>query len=148
MERNRINSMYTVYNSLVELLHNILIGTKISKEEIFYSLFGIIVLDLIINKEDMVKNKEGIIYESLMSDNQLEDILCYLDIENIDKNNNGASIYATIRNKLAHGDYYLDKNYIIFNINDKECKVLLKQFVYYYLNLSKNLKCRFKENRF
>ena len=148
MEQKKINSIFTVYNSLVDLLHNILIQTPIIKEEIFYSLFGVIVLDLIINKETMVKNKEGIIYESLMSDDQLENILLYLDIENIDKDNNGASIYATIRNKLAHGDYYLDNNYIVFNINNKECKILLKHFVYYYIVLTDKLKCRFKENKF
>ena len=129
MEGKKINSIYTIYNSLVDLLHNILIGTEINEQSIFYSLFGIIVLDLVINKEDMVKNTEGIIYESKMSDNQLEDILNYLNIENIDKDNNGASIYATIRNKLAHGDYYLDKDYIMFNVNDKTCKVILKDFV-------------------
>lgn len=148
MEKKKINSIYTIYNSLIDLLHNILIDTEITKDEIFYSLFGIIVLDLIFNKEDMVKNKEGITYESVMSDTLLEDMLKHLNIENIDKNNNGASIYATIRNKLAHGDYYLDNNNIVFNVNNKECKVLIEDFVRYYMELTNILKCRYKENKF
>lgn len=144
----KINSIYTTYNSLINLLHNILIENKTTKEDIFYSLFGIIVLDLIFNKEDMVKNKEGIIYESIMSDNLLEDMLKHLNIENIDKKNNGASIYATIRNKLAHGDYFLDNNEIIFNVNNKKCKVSIENFVNYYMELTNILKCRYNENKF
>ena len=51
-----------------------------------------------------------------MSDNQLEEILKYLNIENIDENNNGATIYASIRNKFAHGDYFIENNKLVFNI--------------------------------
>ena len=60
--KKKINSVYKISNSLVNLLHNILIDENITKEEVFYSLFGVIVLDLIINKETMVKNTEGIKY--------------------------------------------------------------------------------------
>ena len=148
MENNRIVTIYPIYNSLVDLLHNILIGTKINKDDIYNSLFGIIILDLIINKETMVKNKEGIVYESLMSDDQLENILNYLDIENIDENTNGATIYATIRNKLAHGDYFIDSDYLVFNTSNQKCRVLIKDFVEYYIGLTKKIKCRYKENKF
>ena len=148
MQDKKINSVYIIYKSLATLFHNMLIGSKINKEELFYSLFGIIVIDLIINKEEMVVNKEGITYESLMSDTQLEEILLYLNIENIDNNTNGASIYATIRNKLAHGDYYLENEYIIFNINNKECKVILEDFINYYLKLTESLKCRYKGKKY
>lgn len=148
MEEKRIESVVKIYNSLVTLLHNILIEEKIDKEQVFYSLFGIIVLELIINKEDVVKLKEGIIYESVMSDDMLENILMYLKIENIDESLNGATIYSIIRNKLAHGDFYLDGEYLVFNVNDKDCKVLLKQFVYYYIKLMYRLNCRIKTKEY
>lgn len=148
MEEKKIESIYKIYNSLVNLLHNILIDETLTEDDVFYSLFGIVVLDIIFNKEDMVINTEGIVYESKMSDSQLEDILSYIEIENIDKSNNGASIYAIIRNKLAHGDYYLDNMNIIFNVNDKKCSVEIKKFINYYLKLTVNLRYRYKDKKF
>ena len=35
MEEKKIESIYKIYNSLVNLLHHILLGEKIDKEEIF-----------------------------------------------------------------------------------------------------------------
>ena len=137
----KIDSMTLIYNSLKEVFDGFIALDSVEKERIFYALFGIIVLDIIYNKETMVKNTTGINYESLMSDEELENILLYIKDYNY---TNGATLFATIRNKLAHGDYYLDNEYIIFNINNNKVKVFLEDFVGFYIHLTDTVQCRFK----
>ena len=148
MEEKRINTSIKINNSLMNLFNNIFFGTELNREDIINSLFGIVVLDLLINKESMVENITDVDYESKMSDTQLENILLYLDIENIDEDKNGATIFASIRNKLAHGDYYLKNDNIYFRINDKDCKVNLYQFLNYYFTLTNGLNYRFKGKKY
>ena len=141
----KIDSMTLIYNSLKEVFDGFIALDSVEKERIFYALFGIIVLDIIYNKETMVKNTTGINYESLMSDEELENILLYIKDYNY---TNGATLFATIRNKLAHGDYYLDNEYIIFNINNNKVKVFLEDFVGFYIDLTDTVQCRFKGKKY
>ena len=141
----KIDSMTLIYNSLKEVFDGFIALDSVEKERIFYALFGIIVLDIIYNKETMVKNTTGINYESLMSDEELENILLYIKDYNY---TNGATLFATIRNKLAHGDYYLDNEYIIFNINNNKVKVFLEDFVGFYIDLTDTVQCRFKGEKY
>ena len=144
MEENRINTSTKMERSLVKLLNNILFQSKIEEEDFINSLFGIIVIDILLNKEKMVENVGDITYESKMSDDQLEEIFSFLDIENMKVDQNGATVFATIRNKLAHGDYYLKDKNIIFRINDKDVSVSLYLFINYYMLLTDCLSQRFK----
>ena len=52
----KIDSMTLIYNSLKEVFDGFIALDSVEKERIFYALFGIIVLDIIYNKETMVKN--------------------------------------------------------------------------------------------
>lgn len=148
MEENRINTSTKMERSLVKLLNNILFQSKIEEEDFINSLFGIIVIDILLNKEKMVENVGDITYESKMSDDQLEEIFSFLDIENMKVDQNGATVFATIRNKLAHGDYYLKDKNIIFRINDKDVSVSLYLFINYYMLLTDCLSQRFKEKKY
>ena len=141
----KIDSMTILYNCLSDIFLKFISGGDLEKDTIFLSLFGIIIFDVIFNKENIVENADGINYQTLMSDNDLEKILLFIkDVDDV----NAANVFATIRNKLAHGDYYLSDGCAYFNINNKNVPINIGTFIAFYMQLTDKLNARYKCNKY
>ncbi|MBQ4634478.1 MAG: hypothetical protein IJB71_03935 [Bacilli bacterium] len=87
-------------------------------------------------KEEIVENKGNLLYESKLFINELENTVEVI----AKKENNGykidnylfssaSNVVATIRNKIAHGDYEIDfvNNYLILNIENNNVKINIEK---------------------
>lgn len=95
-------------------------------------------------KEEIVENVGNLNYESMVFSSSLNKTISII----ANKEDKGYSInghiigsasyvFATIRNKLAHGEFYLDLEHsrIIFNIDNKDVIVNINDLAYFIINV-------------
>ena len=162
---NGISKYYTVFiNNFTE--RPCVKIEKIDQESILYALISMVSLDIIYNKEEMVKQKDSsgkttktndVEYESIMSDKSL-DILLYSYNQSNEGNlfKDGATLFAFVRNKIAHGDFEIDiknnnfklKKTIKENGNDIDVPITvnINTFLNNYINIVNGLDVRKKCN--
>lgn len=94
------------------------------------TLLSLISLNLIYKKEDIIENQENLEYDSKLYDFVLDDYLAIIGVKNKDeykignfKSKHSSTIFAKIRNKLAHGDFYVEDRKIYLNIEGEEYSV-------------------------
>lgn len=105
----------------------------ILEENMILALLSLISLNLVYKKEDIVENKENLEYDSKLYDFVLDDYLAILGsccgnkfrIGDFESDFAG-TVFAKIRNKLAHGDFYIKDEKIYLNIEGKEKELSIK----------------------
>lgn len=124
---------------------------KLNRERVINALIAMVSLDIIYNKEKMVEKKEALNYESKMSDEALEELLALFNLHN-DKElfNDGATLFAFVRNKIAHGDFSIDidKNRLILQKDGKDAFIDVDIFINHYISITSTLNVRLKNKEF
>ena len=116
--------------------------------ELKYALLSLISLNLIYKKEDIIKEdiiekKDQINYESKMYDYILDNY----KIGDF-KTTSSSEMFSIIKNKLAHGDYYIDKDDVVLNKNGKEMRININLLAKFNLSLSKCFINGYKEDTY
>lgn len=115
-------------------------------DDIKYALMSLVFLDVLYNKETMIETDKEANYSSKMSDNFLEDMFAIMNItdenQNISKLEDGATFLAIIRNKIAHGDYYIDGDDLVFLKENDEIRINFFKFISFYAPLVNVLDAR------
>ena len=145
------NSITRYYKSIKSELFGIDLNEKIDHRQLKYALLSVVILDLIYNKEKLVEKKEGLIYESKMSDNGLKNMKNILiNEEDKDIFEDWPILLSFIRNKLAHGDYIIDdeNNNLCLKKEDRDILINIDKFIDICIDLSKSMSYRIKENKF
>ena len=147
------NGITNYYKSWANFLH----GKKSEEAEklnyvyVQNSLLAVIFLDIIYNKEKMVEKKEGCIYESKIYEEDLEELLnAFNDQNEREIFTNGADLLAFLRNKIAHGDLYIDSNNdeIIFFKDIQKIHISIDSFIKTYVDFSTYDILSFKQKTF
>lgn len=151
---NEINSLRKMYNGITNYFLNIVDNmsenknvTKLTKEDVINALIATISFDIIFKKEKVVEKSKGLVYNSKLSDDELDMMLNHIhSLNNRNIFENSAAMLAFIRNKLAHGDYYfdLDNNNLCFKRDNDDIFVDLKILVDFYIGYAETFKHRIK----
>ena len=153
MQEKKYNTTKLINKSLDNLTNNIVFDKNLDDKSIMYSLFAIITLDIMANKEDLVEKDIENKYTNLMSDNTIDNIYERLHINKENYNMNESTFFAKLRGTIAHGQYYIENDKIVLNIQTgnneyKECDVLLDDFINYYCELTDFIDGRINEKKF
>lgn len=127
-------------NYLIKYFKNEDYSSEIVKldKNILNALLSLISLNLVYKKEDIVENIGGLDYDSKLYDFALNDYLAIINACSMDKfkigdfeSNLAGTVFSKIRNKLAHGDFYIKDEKVFLNMEGKECEIniiLLSKF--------------------
>lgn len=153
MQEKKYNTTKLINKSLDNLTNNIVFDKNLDDKSIMYSLFAIITLDIMANKEDLVEKDIENKYTNLMSDNTIDNTYERLHINKENYNMNESTFFAKLRGTIAHGQYYIENDKIVLNIQTgnneyKECDVLFDDFINYYCELTDFIDGRINEKKF
>ena len=127
-------------------------NNNITMDDIKYALMSLVFLDVLYNKETMIETDEEANYSSKMSDNFLDDMFEIMNMtdenQNISKLEDGATFLAVIRNKIAHGDYYIDGDDMVFLKENDEIRINFFKFISFYAPLVNVLDARISEKSY
>lgn len=149
----KYNTTLLINESINLFANNLVYNKKLDEKSIKYSLFAILVLDIMANKEELVEKDFENQYNNLMSDNTIDNIYNRLNVNKEEYNMNESTFFAKLRGTIAHGKYYIKDDRLILNIeinskNKKECSVLLDDFIDYYCELTDFIDGRIDKNKF
>lgn len=108
-------------------------------------------------KETIVENKGELVYESKLFINELEKTVTAIATKDgtgykIDNHyfESASSLVATLRNKIAHGDYVIDfdKNKIILNINSNNVRIDINKLALFIIMALKTTFSSIKGNEY
>lgn len=142
------NSILNLYNGMTRYKINYInyhgklgyvIPNVITMDDVKRALILFVFLDVLFNKETIIKNDNGINYSSKLSDDFLNDMFdAMLQVDsnkNVDKLKDGPTFLAVIRNKLAHGDYYIENDDLVFTKETDEIRINIYGFISFYVHL-------------
>lgn len=124
---------------------------------ILSSKVSLISLLMFMIKEGIVENSGNLKYNSLVFENSMEASIKYITTKEKDKYyidgyefDNPSNIVALIRNKLGHGEYYIDyeNNSVVFLYNDNKIKVHINHLVKFIISSLKDYLVNKKTNTY
>lgn len=166
-EEYKFSSIITLYNSLNRYLEYIMhqctnneakiYDHRLELEDLSKVIFSFIQLDILFNKENIIKNDGNLIYKSKIYEEKLNESIKLMFKEVKDGQfligneiADAATIYSIIKNKLAHGDYYYDCEdiSIMFHKKTGDFKIKIIDFIKFYDYLIEDIYHLYKENNY